>query len=448
MGELRAALDAADRSLPDFVWRELSRYVECGDPEQGFAWLECRCGHHRFLPFSCKGRGFCPGCGGRRMAERSARWDEAVLPHVPHRQWVLTVPWARRKQLAFRPELAQGVLGVALQEVFGWLEARAEADLGVTGARAGAVTVEQRFASSLALNLHFHSLLPDGVFSRAAQGGLLFHRVRPTRADLERLVERIADRCEVWLEAEGVDDDEVDPDDAQAVLVAASAAGRVAAGPRAGQAVRRWRDLPPAAGDQEQAPSDGVTARGYSLHAGTWVPAQDRAALRRLARYLLRPPLAKARLEQRPDGLLLLTMRKPWRDGTTGFVYSPLELTEKLAALVLRPHVRNVHFHGVFASRSAWRADVVAFGRPSPPPERAAPDKESAPSLLPSPNPRMPSRRPAWCPWAELLEQEFGTNGLRCPRCGGVLHLRTVVVGPPATTKILASLARSSRAPP
>src|SRR5258708_5161818 len=47
----------------------------------------------RLVPFSCKGRGFCPSCGGRRMAERAAHLLNAVLPWVPVRQWVLTKPY-------------------------------------------------------------------------------------------------------------------------------------------------------------------------------------------------------------------------------------------------------------------------------------------------------------------------------------------------------------------
>ncbi|MBA2321515.1 MAG: transposase zinc-binding domain-containing protein [Deltaproteobacteria bacterium] len=39
-------------------------------PARGFAWLTCRpCDYHRLVPFSCKGRGFCPTCGGRRMLD-------------------------------------------------------------------------------------------------------------------------------------------------------------------------------------------------------------------------------------------------------------------------------------------------------------------------------------------------------------------------------------------
>ena len=73
MVELRHALEAADRSLPGFVWRELERYLACGDPERGFAWLVCDCDFHRLVPFSCKGRAFCPACGvdGWRSEQRA-----------------------------------------------------------------------------------------------------------------------------------------------------------------------------------------------------------------------------------------------------------------------------------------------------------------------------------------------------------------------------------------
>ena len=61
MAELRRVLEEADQELPAFVWKELERYLGCGDPQNGFAWLVCeRCDGHRLVPFSCKGRAFCP----------------------------------------------------------------------------------------------------------------------------------------------------------------------------------------------------------------------------------------------------------------------------------------------------------------------------------------------------------------------------------------------------
>ena len=54
----------------------------------------------RLVPFSCKGRGFCPSCGGRRMAERAAHLVDHVFPPVPVRQWVLSLPHRLRYVLA------------------------------------------------------------------------------------------------------------------------------------------------------------------------------------------------------------------------------------------------------------------------------------------------------------------------------------------------------------
>ncbi len=114
--KLLLALSQHERTLPRHVEREFRSYLGCGDVAAGFTWLECRdCHHHRLVLFSCKTRGFCPSCGGRRMAERAAHLVDRVTPHVATRQWVLTVPWKRRWLLARRAPLTDGVLRVALR---------------------------------------------------------------------------------------------------------------------------------------------------------------------------------------------------------------------------------------------------------------------------------------------------------------------------------------------
>ena len=144
---LQATLADADRSLPAFVTHEVERALSCGDPTGGFAWLACPDGHHhRLVPFSCQTRGFCPSCGGRRMADRALRWTEELLPRVAVRQLVLTVPWPRRLLLARRPELARGVLRCALAEVTRWL--RREGVRRGEGGEPGTVTVMQRFGAA------------------------------------------------------------------------------------------------------------------------------------------------------------------------------------------------------------------------------------------------------------------------------------------------------------
>lgn len=73
---------------------------------------------------------------------------------------------------------------------------------------------------------------------------------------------------------------------------------------------------------------------GYSLHAATCIAAADKEAQEHLCRYVARPPLAQGRLLLRDDGKMILNLRKPWRDGTRGFVLDPLVFTERLVALI------------------------------------------------------------------------------------------------------------------
>ena len=50
------------------------------------------CGHDCLVAFSCKGRGVCPACNTRRMAEPSAHLCDDAFPRLPVRQCGLSVP--------------------------------------------------------------------------------------------------------------------------------------------------------------------------------------------------------------------------------------------------------------------------------------------------------------------------------------------------------------------
>jgi hypothetical protein len=62
------------------------------------------------------------------MAERAAHLVDQVLPAVPIRQWVLTVPHRLRYVLAWDHALARAVVGVFVRAVLGWLRQRARVD--------------------------------------------------------------------------------------------------------------------------------------------------------------------------------------------------------------------------------------------------------------------------------------------------------------------------------
>jgi hypothetical protein len=140
------------------VRRELERYLTCGLLAFGFARVWCsRCKRDELVAFSCKGRGFCPSCGGRRMADLAAHLVDEVLPppffHRPHRQWVLTFPYPIRLLLAYEPKLCASVRRIFVRVVLAWLRRRAERE-GITDPRSGAIVFAQRFGSGLNLNSH------------------------------------------------------------------------------------------------------------------------------------------------------------------------------------------------------------------------------------------------------------------------------------------------------
>jgi hypothetical protein len=76
-----------------WVEEDFRAYLRCGILAHGFARIRCDdCAAERLVGFSCKGRGVCPSCNARRMVEVAAHLNDQVLPPLPSRQWVLSVP--------------------------------------------------------------------------------------------------------------------------------------------------------------------------------------------------------------------------------------------------------------------------------------------------------------------------------------------------------------------
>ncbi|MBI4563066.1 MAG: transposase [Planctomycetes bacterium] len=106
-----------------------------------------------------------------------------------------------------------------------------------------------------------------------------------------------------------------------------------------------------------------VSGDGWSLQAGVRIRAGDRAGLERLCKYVFRPALSTERLTRLTDGKIAYGFRKPRYDGATHIVLHPLELLEKLTALVAPPRFHTSCYDGVLAPHARARAVVVAGAR-------------------------------------------------------------------------------------
>ena len=195
--------------LPRFVVEEFRAYLRCGWLAGGFARFRCAaCGTDRLVAFSCKGRGFCPSCGGRRMVERTAHLVDHVFPAVAVRQWVLSLPPRLRYLLAWDHELCRAVVAVFVRAVLGFLRARAR-HTGVADGRGGAVAILQRFGAALNLNVHVHALVLDGVFERTPTRRMVFHRAPAlSEAEVATVLESARHRIDRLLQRRGLGDDE------------------------------------------------------------------------------------------------------------------------------------------------------------------------------------------------------------------------------------------------
>ena len=237
---------------------------------------------------------------------------------------------------------------------------------------------------------------------------------------------KLLTRRGVFIEEEGegssyLANADADSDEARALrpLQAAACTYRIAFGPRAGQKVFTLQGaMPP---DVERAQALCADHQGFSLHAGVRCEAHERQRLEQLCRTITRPALANERVQINSAGQVVLKLKTAWRDGTTHIVMSPLEFMQRLAALVPRPRLHLIRFHGVLAPNAKLRALVVP----------QAPEAVIGESEVPATEPGCAHGRAARISWARLLKRVFEIDLEHCPNCGGQLKIIAAILEAP-----------------
>jgi hypothetical protein len=435
---LYGAIDdgALDIKLSKHAKKELEAYLECGLLCRGFARLRCgSCGESRLVAFACKGRGFCPACMGRRMCATAANLIEHVLPEVALRQWVLTFPFAWRKRLAMDGALLSALTRIFVTSVHALYAKRARVR-GVPHAKTGSLTVVQRTSSDLRLNPHLHAVLLDGAYDQhealLAWQELGHLQTREVGEVLEHAVRRIARYLERRGALEADDGADSVNDNNGGQLEASAVSGQVPpAGP---QWLRGLRALEPngLAYDKPLC----VSLDGFTLHAATRAGGDDIAGREALLRYVLRPPVAQERIEPQKDGLIAITLKRAYADGTVAVVMDPLSLLCRLAMSVPPPRYHTVKYAGVLASASPLRSRIAPLAL------HALPAAQGDDGQQP-----VPRRKSTYRPWAELLKRTFDFDVLSCPSCGGRMMLLALVTAPKNIARYLRAVGESTDVP-
>jgi hypothetical protein len=388
------------------------------------------------------------------MAQTAANLLDHVLPPVPLRQFVLTVPFELRHRLAYDGALLGSVSRIFVDSVLGFYRRKMGA-LGITASprKSGAVTVVQRTSADLRLNPHLHTLALDGVFVPGEDGTPVFQPLpRLESTDVADLLQVVRVRLLAFLIRRGVIEDDdaltVLPDalaerePALAQLAAAAVSGLPPAGPE-----RRDRPLGPVAlrghpGVEMTGPLAAVEL-GFSLHAATTAGADDLRGREALVRYILRPPLAQERLKLLPDDLVRIELRRPFADGTVAIDLDPLSLLCRLCAAVPPPRFNTVRYAGVLGPASTWRPLVVPPLPPPSEPPPACPQDAAAPARAAKPA----THRSVWRPWQELMKRSFAIDVEHCERCGSRMKLRRLVLNPEDVRRMLRRLGEPTDPP-
>jgi hypothetical protein len=393
--------------IPRFVKQEFESFLDCGILAKGFVRVACQeCKKEHVVAFSCKNRGWCPSCGGRRMNERAAFLVDYVFPRAPVRQWVLSLPIRLRYLMAYNAKLCAEILNIFIRQIERWYRFCAKAELAldsVSQAQCGSVTFIQRFDSALRLNVHFHAAFLDGIYFEDDGVVEFFAMPNPSDEDVAKVAIDIRRKTFELLEQNGLEfEDPYSYDESQlylAQLSQASIKNMAADGSRAGLPTQRLYAFP------EMANVDFTSTRcaninGFSLHANVRIKSSQRKKLEKLCRYIARAPISNDRLHQLPDGRIKYDLKRPWSDGSTSFVFEPQEFLARLVPLVPPPRVNQVRFHGVFAPNASLRPFVV--------PQNVS-ERDSG--------------RPKNYCWSELMRRAFEFDVLVCPSCGGQMKL-------------------------
>jgi hypothetical protein len=401
-----------------YVRQAFRKYLECGIFAHGFARARCGdCGHDYFVAFSCKGRGVCPSCNARRMVETAAHLCDHVFPRLPVRQWVLSVPKRLRYFMQREGVVLNMVLRIFLRVIAQSLQTHAPgtANVDTAALHIGAVAFIHRFGSSLNEHVHFHVCVVDGVFEAVAgeEGvcdGVIFHPATGVYADTVAQV--------------------------QASLRLPLLRAFVGRGLLEGFEAKEML---------------AYRHSGFSVDTSVCIAAHDRAGLERLLRYCARPPFALARLRKAGSELVYRCAKQhsePTSDkrgdkrGTKAdeLHLTPLELIDRIAALVPPPRTHRHRYVGVLAPNSPLRAAVTAMVCTLTPRATAQPQSSAQPAatgesadqtrgptpmghaIAPAPEP-VPPKRAAHYLWAVLIARIYEVFPLLCPLCGGQMRI-------------------------
>jgi len=373
--------------LRPIVQEVVEKYLDCGNPKNGFARIKCKdCGIERLLMFSCHGRGFCPSCHSKRREEwgdlsacghAQAEWmrEELVLD-VPHRQVVLTIPKMLRIFFKYNRSLLSGLCLCGKKALVKYFKA-------VTGSEIipGIIAIIQTFGSRINAHPHLHFLISEGGSDQKG----CFHSVSRFNDDL---LQEIFTRevFSLLLHKQLIN----------LTLV---------------QKILRWRHT------------------GFHVHSQ--VRALNKAEAERVGKYAIRPILSLRRLSlDEAQGQVIYQYGK---HSTELERMHYLEFIARVTSHIPDKGQVMIRYYGLYSN--AHRGKMRKEG-----------NDPSHPPIIEDEASFKPSRG-----WAEMIKKVYEVDPLLCPKCRGQMHIISFIDDHKVIDKIISHLKLSfmaERPPP
>jgi hypothetical protein len=371
-----------------FVDEQVLRYLDCGLYENGFARIRCpECAEEYLLAFSCKTRELCPSCAAKRSAATAALLAEDVIEEVGHAQWVFVIPKMLRRYFLHHRELLGGLSRAAWETVLELMRAAVDDETF----RPGMVAVVQTAGDMANFHPHVHALIPRGGWSRDG----------------------------VWIPVPFVDEHSAELLFRHRVMRLLQDEGLLS--DERTELLLSWRHT------------------GFSVHNRVYVEPEDQAAVERLARYIMRPPISLERMAW--DGVGEVCYRRKRGHESSGLgereveAFDPAEFLARAIMHIPEPRRHLVRYYGWYSNVSRGRrrkADAEHEGAVTADtgaPSRAARDEIRDGRAL---------RRS----WAQLIKRIYEVDPLVCPSCGSEMKVIAFITEHDVVDKILRHLKR------
>jgi hypothetical protein len=361
----------------------VKRFLDCGNPMNGFARIKCEsCGAEKLLYFSCKTRGFCPSCQARRAEEWAMWFADNLSEPANHHQIVFTIPKMLRSYFRFNRKLMTDLSRAANRAVVRFIQQTAGKE--ITPAM---VVVKHTHGEGVRFHPHLHTL--------PAAGGWDKERVWHTLPAWNQSALRELFQIEVFR---FLREKELLPKKRMEMILS-------------------WRHS------------------GFNVHISEPIQAGDKAALTRVARYMLRSPVVISRLSYDREGQKVKINKRNTTSGDE-IVLDVLDFIARLSAQIPDPHERIVLYYGLYSNASGTRRTTQDEKELTPPATGFSRSGESEYSK---------SRR---IRWAKLIAKVWKEDPLLCAKCGGKMRIISFITDPVVIDKILRHIDWNYRDPP